>query len=79
MKKIHYLSLITVVIFSLVPRIGIQIEGTHYFFGFPAQWLAYYGGWLISFKVWNLLFDFFVFYFAFIILKKLGKEIKVPG
>ena len=64
-KKLFLLSLIAAIIISFIPGIGIRIEGTSRFFGFPAQWLVYYGGFRFSFPILGLLLNFFIFYFIF--------------
>lgn len=77
-KKVYsLLSLITIVSLSLIPGIGLRTDNefseTHYFFGYPAEWFDYSGDWLFGFQVFNLLFNFFLFYFIFFLLDKLRK------
>ena len=77
-KKVYsLLSIITVVILSLIPGIGLRTDNefseTHYFLGYPAKWLGYYGDWLFGFQIFNLLFNFILFYFIFFLLDKLRK------
>ncbi|MFP7226176.1 hypothetical protein SFC42_24120 [Priestia filamentosa] len=75
-KKFLYLfSFIVTIIFSIIPGIGMRIDGTYRFFGFPAQWLGYYGGKQFSFEVFGLLLNFLVFYFFFFLLNKILKNI----
>ena len=73
-KKILYLlSFIATMIFSFIPGIGIRIDGTSRFFGFPAQWLGYYRGGQFSFELLGLLLNFFIFYLVFLVLRKVLK------
>lgn len=72
-RVLYHLSLITTIIFSFIFEIGIRIEGSHFLFGFPAQWLGYYREIRFSFGILGLLLDFLVFYFVFWVLNKLRK------
>lgn len=70
------LSLICVLGFSFVPKIGLRIEGTSYFWGFPAEWLGIhrYGG--FSFLWLGFVFDIVLFYLFFWLLIKVLSSIK---
>lgn len=77
-KKVYsLLSIITVVILSLIPGLGLfadnEFSKPHYLFGYPAKWFGYSGDFLFSFQVFNLLFNFALFYFVYAILDKLRK------
>jgi hypothetical protein len=61
-KTIFLLSFIATIIFSFIPGIGIRIDGSYRFFGFPAQWLGYYRGGQFSFELLGLLLNLFIFY-----------------
>lgn len=74
-KLLYLLSFIATIIFSIIPGIGMKIDGTYRFFGFPAQWLGYYGGGQFSFEVFGLLLNFLVFSFFLILLNKILKKI----
>lgn len=74
-KLLYLLSFIATIIFSIIPGIGMKIDGTYRFFGFPAQWLGYYGGGQFSFEVFGLLLKFLVFSFFLILLNKILKKI----
>lgn len=67
------MSLIATIIFSFIPMIGIRIDGEYRYFGFPAEWLGYYGDKQFSFNLFGLIFNFLVFYFIFFLFVKLGK------
>lgn len=78
-KTLSLVSLITVIILSFIPDVGIKVVDEvfrSYYFGFPARWLGYHksGGGQFSFQVFNLIFNFFIFYFIFWIIKKLIKR-----
>ncbi|RAS90856.1 hypothetical protein A3863_07695 (plasmid) [Priestia endophytica] len=78
-KTVYYLSFIATIIFSFTPKIGIRVANEvfqTYYFGFPTQWLGYHEGGQFSFQVFNLLFNFFVFYFLFRIVMKILKSLK---
>ncbi|MEK3889852.1 hypothetical protein [Bacillus sp. FSL K6-3431] len=72
-RSLYFLSLIATIILSFIPGIGIRIEEPYRHFGFPAQWLGYYGGGQFSFELLGLLLNFFVFYFVLVLLNKLRK------
>ncbi|MFP7487959.1 hypothetical protein SFC65_27810 [Priestia filamentosa] len=74
-KLLYLLSFIATIIFSIIPGIGMKIDGTYRFFGFPAQWLGYYGDGQFSFEVFGLLLNFLVFSFFLILLNKILKKI----
>lgn len=74
-KNMFFISFIATMIFSFIPGIGIRIDGTYRFFGFPAQWLGYYRDGQFSFEVLGLLLDVFIFYFFLLILTKVLKII----
>lgn len=74
-KVVFILSLMTTVIFSFIPGIGIRVEGDHRFYGFPAQWLEYYWEEHFSFEPLGLLFNLVFFYFVFVLLSKLWKKL----
>ena len=67
-------------ILSFTPGVGIRIDGdgdwNFHHFGFPAEWLGYYGGGQFSFNVLGVLFNVFVFYFLFSLLNKILKKIR---
>ncbi|PEA54181.1 hypothetical protein CON64_14470 [Bacillus pseudomycoides] len=70
-KSLYFLSLIATVVFAFIPGIGIRGEGHFLHFGFPAQWLGYFGNIQFSFQILGFLFNFYFFYFAFVILNKI--------
>ena len=78
-KKILFLlSFIATMILSFIPGIGIRIDGTYRFFGFPAQWLGYYRGGKFSFELLGLLLNFFYLILSFFnIIKNDFKNSKV--
>lgn len=54
-KKVYsLLSIITVVILSLIPGLGLfadnEFSKPHYLFGYPAKWFGYSGDFLLVFK-----------------------------
>lgn len=73
--SLYLLSFLATIIISFIPGIGIRVDGAYRFFGFPAQWLGYYGGRQFSFEVLGLLLNFLVFYFLFLILSKIIKKL----
>ena len=61
-KKLYLLSLISTVIFALIPTIGYQVDSNGYhYFGFPAEGFVYRGGWVFTFSSLGLIFNFFLF------------------
>ena len=81
-KSLYIISFIATMIVSFIPGVGIIIDGdwNHYHFGYPAEWLGYYGGLQFSFNVFGVLFNFFVFYFLFSLLNKILKKMRTkPG
>ena len=77
-KKLYLLSLISTVIFALIPTIGYQVDGNgNHFFGFPAEGFVYRGGWVFTFSSLGLLFNFFLFYWFFKLLLYLWRVLAV--
>ena len=75
-KPSKIISFIVTMILSFTPGVGIIIDGNYRLFGFPAEWLGYYGGWFFSFNILGLLFNFYFFYFLFTLLNKMLKKIR---
>jgi len=77
-KRVIFISLFTTVVIAFIPFMGIRIEKnyefTYYFFGFPAQWLGYYGDVEFSFAPLGFLFNFAIFYVLFVFLKKISNK-----
>lgn len=69
------MSFIITIILSVIPEVGIRIDGKHYFFGFPAQWLGYYAKGQYSFELLGLLFNFFIIYLLILFLNKLSTKL----
>ncbi|WP_369435990.1 hypothetical protein [Lysinibacillus fusiformis] len=77
-KKLYILSLISTVIFALIPTIGYQVDSNGYhYFGFPAEGFVYRGGLVFSFSSLGLLFNFFLFYWFFKLLLYLWRVLTV--
>ena len=77
-KKIIYLSLIATLISTFT--IGIQIDrnqifAPHFNFGYPTEWLHYFGLGRFGFNLFGLLFNYFFFYFIFFLLIKMLNKI----
>ncbi|WP_034333026.1 hypothetical protein, partial [Bacillus sp. J37] len=72
-KSLYLFSLLATIIFTFIPIIGIREEGNYLYFGFPAQWLGYYGDFQFSFEPLGLLLDYFVFFVVVILIVKLFK------
>ena len=68
------LSLLSTIIVAVVPSIGYRFDKSFgaYYFGFPADILAYHGGWQFSLVSFGLLFNFFFFYWMFKLIIKIG-------
>lgn len=78
-KKLYLLSLISTVVFALIPTIGYQVDSNGYhYFGFPAEGFVYRGGWVFTFSSLGLFFNFFLFYWFFKLLLYLWRVLKVP-
>jgi hypothetical protein len=76
-KKLYLLSLISTVVFALIPTIGYQVDSNGYhYFGFPAEGFVYRGG-VFTFSSLGLFFNFFLFYCFFKLLLKLWKALTV--
>jgi hypothetical protein len=77
-KKLYLLSLISTVVFALIPTIGYQVDSNGYhYFGFPAEGFVYRGGGVFIFSSLGLFFNFFLFYCFFKLLLKLWKALTV--
>ena len=78
-KKLYLLSLISTVIFALIPTIGYQVDSNGYhYFGFPAEGFVYRGGWVFTFSSLGLIFNFFLFYWFFKLLLYLWRALTMP-
>ena len=78
-KKLYLLSLISTVIFALIPTIGYKVDSNGYhYFGFPAEGFVYGGGWVSTLSYLRLLFNFFFFYWFFKLLLYLWRVLTVP-
>ncbi|KAA0542762.1 hypothetical protein FZW96_21145 [Bacillus sp. BGMRC 2118] len=77
-KKLYLLSLISTIIFALIPTIGYQVDshGYHYF-GFPAEGFVYRGGLVFTFSSLGLFFDFFLFYWFYKLLLYLLRALTI--
>ena len=78
-NKLYLLSILATIVTSFIPGIGIRIDGTYRYFGFPAQWFGYFGGGQFSFEILGLLFNLVVFYFLFSLLNKVLKKIRTKN
>ncbi|PVE64675.1 hypothetical protein [Priestia megaterium] len=77
-KPLSLISFVAVIIFSIIPHVGIKVVDEvfrSYYFGFPARWLGYHRNGQFSFQVFNLVFNFLIFYFLFWIINKFLKRI----
>jgi hypothetical protein len=74
-KRLSLLSLISTIIFAIIPTIGFKVDNDlgYYYFGFPAEGLVYRGGWVLTFSSLGLIFNFFFFYCVFKLILKLWK------
>jgi hypothetical protein len=70
-KNLYFLSYLTTISIVFIPVLGVYIEGDDRFYGFPAQWFSYYHiSGSVSVELLGFLFNFFIFYFCFRLLKK---------
>lgn len=77
-NKILISSIFIIIIISFVPGIGNRIEGDYYYFGFPAEWLGYYGDYDFSFNLWSFILNIITFYLMILMLNKMYVKI-VPN
>jgi len=74
-KLLLFISLIITLAISFIPSMGVRVEGSYRFFGYPAQWLGYHGDTRFSFELFGLLLDIFIFYIIILVLSKIVKNI----
>ncbi|MGM0845101.1 MAG: hypothetical protein ACQEUT_09000 [Bacillota bacterium] len=71
-KNLYFLSYLITISIVFVPVLGVYFEDGNRFYGFPAQWFSYYHiSGSVSVELFGFLFNFFIFYFSFRLLKKI--------
>ncbi|MBM7606676.1 hypothetical protein JOC75_004730 [Metabacillus crassostreae] len=71
-KNFYFLSYVITIGIVFVPVIGVYTEGDDSFYGFPAQWFSYYPiNGSVSLQPLGFLFNCFIFYLIFRLLKKI--------
>ncbi|QBP41960.1 hypothetical protein [Paenisporosarcina antarctica] len=73
--RLSILSLISTIIFTIIPTIGYRVDKDlgDYHFGFPAEGLVYRGGLDLTVSSFGLIFNFFFFYWIFKLILVLWK------
>lgn len=73
--KLTIISTIATIITAVIPALGYEQRMGSYYFGYPADILAYHGDMLVSFVSFGLLFNFFFFYWLFKLISWVGRFI----
>jgi hypothetical protein len=80
-RALYLISFCLSIVLSFIPKVGIQVEEIHFarpylHFGFPAEWLSYYGGIRFGVNILGILFNFFFIYLCLLLLIKTWKSVK---
>lgn len=74
-KRLSILSLISTIIFTIIPTIGYRADkdSSSYYFGFPADGFFYRDGGDLTIASLGLSFNFFFYYWIFKLIWKIWK------